>query len=85
MLIYVGALYVLRTAQTSFSASAEGSGFKTAFQTTSPGLVLAALGVALILITDWRPVEYVFPARETGTIPQGPVPPIVEPPAPSTK
>lgn len=52
ILIFVGALYVLRAAQSSFSASAEGGGFKTAFQTTSPGLVLAVLGVALILVNN---------------------------------
>ena len=54
VLIFIGALYVLRTAQASYSASVEGAGLKTAISATSPGLILATLGVILIIISTLK-------------------------------
>ena len=57
VLTYIGALYVLRTAQSAFKASIEGGSVKGALSTSSPGLVLAALGVGLFLSTlRWLPI-----------------------------
>jgi hypothetical protein len=48
VLIFVGCLYVLRAGSTAFRLA---SGSKLSLDTTSPGLVMVALGVALILAT----------------------------------
>ena len=47
-LIFVGALYVLRTAQLAYALGVEGGGFKGTLQTTSPGLVILTLGVVAL-------------------------------------
>jgi hypothetical protein len=54
ILIYVGALYVLRTAQVAYSLSSEASGAKAALQTSSPGLVLVTLGVLALGLALYR-------------------------------
>jgi hypothetical protein len=78
VLIYVGALYVLRSAQTSYSASVEGGGIKTAFQATSPGLVLATLGVGLVLVATFKTngIAYNTDASSVNFSPQLVDPPI---------
>ncbi len=51
VLAFVGALYVLRTARVQFTARATGidkAGFS--FQTSSPGLVMIALGVLTVIL-----------------------------------
>ena len=48
-LIFVGALYVLRTVETSYSLSVTGGDAKAALATSSPGLVMVTLGVSIVL------------------------------------
>ncbi len=51
LLIFVGMLYVLRTAEATFTASVEPTGLgKGSLSSSSPGLVLSALGVLLVLV-----------------------------------
>jgi len=50
-LIFVGALYVLRQNEQAYEAHLESVGVKAALQTSSPGLVLATLGVVLVIAT----------------------------------
>ena len=48
-LIFVGALYVLRQGEQAYQASVDSGTIKASFQSSSPGLVLATLGVALVI------------------------------------
>jgi hypothetical protein len=48
-LIFVGALYVLRQGDQAYQASFGSGGMKATLQSSSPGLVLATLGVALVI------------------------------------
>jgi hypothetical protein len=49
LLIFLGGLYVLRTAKQTFGLDIEAKGVKGTLNTSSPGLVMAALGAALVL------------------------------------
>jgi len=51
ILVFVGALYLLRLAQSAYGAGLHNSTVSFSLQTTSPGLVLATLGVATVLST----------------------------------
>jgi len=48
-LIFVGALYVLRQGEQAYQASVDSGRIKATLQSSSPGLVLATLGVALVI------------------------------------
>jgi hypothetical protein len=50
LLIFVGALYVLRTADSDFALELEREDARASLQTSSPGLVMITLGVALVAI-----------------------------------
>lgn len=49
ILVLVGALYVLRSAQVSFSLGVNTSDSKLSLQTASPGLVMVTLGVITVI------------------------------------
>ncbi len=51
MLVFTGALYVLRSAQAAFSLSATKGEMSGVLETTSPGLVIVTLGVILTMAT----------------------------------
>jgi len=51
VLIFTGALYVLRAGETKISASAESGNMKGTIELTSPGLALALMGVGLVCFT----------------------------------
>jgi hypothetical protein len=63
VLILVGALYVLRTAQMAYSVSVEGGGAKGALQTTSPGLVILTLGIVALALSLFKPVSVDLSSR----------------------
>ena len=51
ILIFIGALYILRAVEVAYSLKANSSeNIKLDFSTTSPGLVLSTLGVVIIII-----------------------------------
>jgi hypothetical protein len=54
LLVFVGALYVLRAGQSSFSLKVAGTGTSGALESSSPGLVMIALGVALAVLTLYK-------------------------------
>jgi len=54
LLIFVGALYVLRAGQSSFALKVTGVGSSGALESSSPGLVMIALGVTLTVLTFYR-------------------------------
>jgi hypothetical protein len=49
-IILIGALYVLRQAEARFQMSVDGPGAKGSLQSSSPGLVMVALGVLLLIV-----------------------------------
>ena len=59
-LIFVGALYVLRVAETRYALSMEGQRVKGSLETSSPGLVMLTLGVILVglVLYSKSTVEY---------------------------
>ena len=60
LLIFTGALYVLRVGETNFQIAAEKGDFKGSLSMTSPGLVMVTLGVALAayVLSSKTYVEY---------------------------
>jgi len=48
-IILIGALYVLHQAEAGFQMSVDGPGAKGSLQSSSPGLVMVALGVLLLI------------------------------------
>ena len=81
LLIFTGALYVLRNATAQYKLRAKGVGHSGGLQTSSPGLVVVTLGVLLVgtaLVTvqqidyktdpstlDIKPAETIAPGQET--------------------
>ncbi len=81
LLIFTGALYVLRNATAQYRLRAKGAGHSGGLQTSSPGLVVVTLGVLLVgtaLVTvqqidyqsepttsDLKPAETIAPGQET--------------------
>jgi hypothetical protein len=62
MLIFVGALYVLRVSESRYGFTLEGKEVKGSLETSSPGLVMVTLGVVLVglviyskSLVDYRP------------------------------
>jgi hypothetical protein len=51
ILIFTGTLYVLRTAEAAYQIHVTGGTVQGSLQTTSPGLVIATLGVVLTIVT----------------------------------
>ena len=49
--VFLGALYVLRTTTVAFSLGLSGKGYNGTLQTTSPGLVMITLGLAIVATT----------------------------------
>jgi magnesium-transporting ATPase (P-type) len=64
LLVFTGALYVLRKASAAYRLSTKASGFEGTLQTSSPGLVIITLGVLLIAVTilTKSDVEYTAPS-----------------------
>jgi len=60
LLIFTGALYVLRVGETNFQIATEKGDFKGSLSVTSPGLVMVTLGVALAayVLSSKTYVEY---------------------------
>nr|WP_067286657.1 hypothetical protein [Marinobacterium profundum] len=60
LLIFTGALYVLRAAESKVELNAEQGDFKGSLSVTSPGLVMVALGVFLVafVLSNKTMVEY---------------------------
>lgn len=60
MLIFTGALYVLRAGETTFELKAENTDFKGSLSLSSPGLVMVTLGVflAAYVISTKTYIEY---------------------------
>lgn len=46
--VFLGALYVLRTAGAAYQAAISGGGYSGSLQTSSPGLVMVTLGTAVV-------------------------------------
>jgi outer membrane protein OmpA-like peptidoglycan-associated protein len=65
MLVFVGALYLLRVAEAAYSLGLQSGESKASLQTTSPGLVLATLGVACAIFALYE--------KSTITLEQSPV------------
>jgi hypothetical protein len=51
LLVFTGALYVLRTASTSYRFGVKTERYAGTLQTSSPGLVISTLGILLIAVT----------------------------------
>lgn len=51
LLVFVGALYLLRVNQAAYEISMSGGASSVSLQTASPGLVLATLGVTIVALT----------------------------------
>lgn len=51
LLVFIGALYVLRTASTSYRLGVRTEHYAGTLQTSSPGLVIITLGIFLIAVT----------------------------------
>lgn len=60
LLIFTGALYVLRSAESRFEASAEKGEWKGTLSVSSPGLVMVTLGVFLVafVLSSKTMIEY---------------------------
>ena len=54
VLVFVGALYVLRLNEVSYSIGINKGDANVSFQTASPGLVLVTLGVIMIVVTTYN-------------------------------
>lgn len=50
VVVFLGALYVLRSATTVFGLGLSGQGFSGTLQTASPGLVMVTLGLLIVAI-----------------------------------
>lgn len=60
LLVFTGALYVLRTGDTNFELKAENANFRSSLSSTSPGLVMVTLGVflAAYVLSNKTYIEY---------------------------
>ncbi|HTS50977.1 MAG TPA: hypothetical protein VMH05_23685 [Bryobacteraceae bacterium] len=86
VLILVGALYVLRTAQIAYSLTIEGSGAKGALQTTSPGLVILTLGIVALALSLFKPVSVDLSSRsDQSRVTQPGAGPVVDQEQPATE
>ncbi len=54
LLILIGALYILRKADTSYALGVEGASIKGSFTASSPGLIMVTLGVALVAFANYN-------------------------------
>lgn len=60
VLIFLGALYVLRAGEAAYGLTAGNSAMRSSLQTSSPGLVMVTLGVALtaVVLNTRSAIEY---------------------------
>lgn len=68
LLVFVGALYLLKVFNLSYNASYESDAVgKVSLQTTSPGLVMITLGVAVIFVAllAKNVIDYTVPSSQT--------------------
>jgi hypothetical protein len=65
IVVFLGALYVLRTATAVFNIWLSGGGVNGALQSTSPGLVMVALGLVTvaIVVLGHSDINYTAPPR----------------------
>lgn len=76
-IILIGALYVLRQAEAQFLMSVDGPGAKGSLQSSSPGLVMIALGVVLLIVALQTKNEIHLTApRDSPNLPSNVVKPI---------
>ena len=70
-LILIGALYVLRVAESRFSMSVESNGTKGSLESSSPGLIMLVLGVVLVALVLYSKstVELAASTEQDRTIP----------------
>lgn len=54
LLVFVGALYLLRVNQSAYSIALSGGSANVSLQTSSPGLVIVTLGVITVLFTIYN-------------------------------
>ncbi len=66
LVVFIGAIYVLRSSTVGFQLSIQNGGLKSSLETASPGLVMITLGLAVVVTTllvrssvDYRPPDYV--------------------------
>lgn len=66
ILVFIGALYILRTVEIAYSLSVSSNeNIKMALSTTSPGLVLSSLGVIIIIFLLFSKSSVIYEAPET--------------------
>jgi hypothetical protein len=54
LLIFTGALYILRVGESQFSIEAQKGDIKASLASTSPGLIMVTLGVFLVAFVLWN-------------------------------
>jgi hypothetical protein len=67
LLIFLGAIYILRTSREIFKLKAENSNIKGSFETSSPGLAMIFMGVVLVMVVLFSKsyMEYVPPGSHS--------------------
>ena len=71
VVVFLGALYVLRSATAAYSLKVAGQGVTGNLETASPGLVMVTLGLALVAVTVLvkSDVNYAAPATVVNPVP----------------
>lgn len=66
LLVFTGALYVLRSASVTYRVGMKTEGYEGTLQTSSPGLVIITLGILLIAVTilTRSDINYEAPSTE---------------------
>lgn len=71
VLVFLGALYTLRAIEVSYSLSYRGQDRAGAgFKTTSPGLVMVTLGVALVVLTVYSRTDVLYSGGDSEGTPE---------------
>lgn len=71
LLVFTGALYVLRQSRETYKLTAEVGRTKSNLESSSPGLVMITLGVALIAITLFVRKDFEYTATFNTDVPSG--------------
>lgn len=64
LLVFTGALYVLRASEVRFASTVETGGAKTTLDSNSPGLVMVALGVLVVGLVLYAKSDITYEQRE---------------------
>jgi hypothetical protein len=74
LLIFLGGIYILMPQETPFALHAESNGAKGSLESSSPGLIIIALGIVLAIATLATKTDITYESQIPRIPPENPAP-----------